>query len=103
MANFKTLVKIHVSLGVVSFVLFGISTFSSDTLTESGKFYLPIVTFFFPAFHFSIAYGCQKKKEIARIVSRVTGFLLMPFFPVGTIIGFIIFENTKNKTSEIDA
>jgi hypothetical protein len=27
----------------------------------------------------------------------------MPIFPIGTFIGFIIFENTKNKFSEQNA
>ncbi|TMN86349.1 hypothetical protein CWB72_19925 [Pseudoalteromonas phenolica] len=101
MANFKTLMKMHIFLGLLSFILFGIPTFgASDSLTEACKFYLPIVTLFFPLLHFSIAYGCKIKSELARVISRITGILMMPLFPIGTVIGFIIFENTKKKFGE---
>ncbi len=101
MANFKALMKMHMFLGLISFILFGIPAFGSqESLTDAGKLYLPIVTFIFPVLHFSIAYGCKIKSEVARVISRVTGFLMMPLFPIGTVIGFIIFENTKKKFGE---
>ncbi|WP_158770021.1 hypothetical protein [Paraglaciecola sp. L1A13] len=104
MANFKTLTKWHIFLGFLSFFLFGIPNFfAGDSITEAGKFYLPLVNIFFPLLHFSIAYGCKLQSEYGRVASRICGFLLMPFFPAGTIIGFILFENTKKKFEMQDA
>lgn len=104
MANFKTLTKWHVFLGILSLILFGIPNFlAGDNITEAGKFYLPLMNVLFPLLHFSIAYGCNIQSEFGRLASRTYGILLMPFVPFGTIIGFILFENTKKKFQLQDA
>lgn len=54
----------------------------------------------FPLLHFSIAFGCQMRSEIAQVISRVTGVLMMPMCPIGAVIGIIIFENTEKKFTE---
>lgn len=95
-ANYALLTKIHFWLGLLSFFLFGIPTFTAD-LTESGKVYLPLTTLVFPSIHFVIAYACKLKLNKGRVASRIVGFCLIPFFPVGTILGFVLFQNTKKE------
>ncbi|MCC2608188.1 hypothetical protein [Planctobacterium marinum] len=99
-ANYPLLAKIHFWLGLLSFFLFGIPTFTAD-LTESGKVYLPLTTVIFPSLHFTIAYACKIKSNKGRVASRIVGFCFMPFFPVGTILGFALYENSKRKFQAI--
>ena len=95
-ANFNLLFKIHLALGILALLIFGIGSFS-DGLTEFGKIFLPLSALFWSSLHLSIAWGCKLNSNKARIASRVCGFLFMPFAPVGTILGLILFENTKKQ------
>ncbi|TDF35468.1 hypothetical protein EYS14_18795 [Alteromonadaceae bacterium M269] len=96
MANFKTLVRTHCWIGGLSVLTFSsIPLIDPSSVTESGKVALPLVATFFGTLHFSIALGCNKKLNGARLASKVCSFMLIPLFPVGTILGIILFENSK--------
>lgn len=94
--------KAHCWLGGLSVLIFGgIPLIDPGSITESGKVGLPLTATFFGALHFSIAFGCLKNLNGARLASKICGFLFMPLFPIGTVVGIILFENSK-KDHEIE-
>ncbi|WP_428719105.1 hypothetical protein [Undibacterium curvum] len=100
-ANYRILFKTHLALVVIIFLFFGsISIFFQDNLTPSGKIVIPIEFVFFTLLHGTIAYGNKKESNKARIASRVCGFLLFPFFPIGTVFGIFLLENSKLRPLE---
>ncbi len=101
MTNFNTLTNIHLTLGAISFFVCTLPVITSPDWLFRGSFldaeriFILVVAIFFPLLHFFIAYGCKTKKEGGRIASRIVGFLLLPFAPVGTIFGLTILDNSK--------
>ena len=98
MPKYQSLKKIHFSLGLFYLVVFGlVYVFAYDDLTPSGKVGIPLVTFLLPTIHFLIANGCRLESGIARIASIVTSVLMLPLFPLGTILGLIMLQMSRNK------
>lgn len=99
--NYKILYRIHLVLGMLVLLAFGFVLFAGgNDITPAGRKYLPIVTVVFPLIHFVVAAACFKKSEFGRLASKIIGFLMLPFLPIGTIVGLIIIQNCKKNTPQ---
>ena len=102
--NYKILFRMHIVLGLLVLFLFGfVLLFASGDLTPSGRIYLPIITTVIPLLHLIIAWACKVQSEVGRLASRIVGFIMLIFLPIGTILGLIILQNSKNKSHENQA
>ncbi len=48
------------------------------------------------AFHVVTAFGARLGRSWARTLSRAFALLLVPLFPIGTAVAFVIFRNTSH-------
>ena len=104
MAKYQSLKKIHFGLGLFYLAIFGlVYVFAYEDLTPSGRVWIPLVTILFPTIQFLVANGCRLESEMARIASMIIGVVMLPLFPVGTILGLVILQQSrsKNKNEEV--
>jgi len=52
------------------------------------------------ALHFAVSRGARQRKNWARITSLVFGFIALPGFPMGTLIGIYLISSAWNEWAE---
>jgi hypothetical protein len=87
------------AFAVILWFLYG-SAMASDL--HSAWAYAFFAPFFLVAIAINIAcwWGCKNRKEWARIVTLVLGFLSLIAFPVGTVIGFFMIRYSIKEWPE---
>lgn len=104
MAKYQSLKKIHFGLGLFYLVIFGlIYLFAYEDLTPSGRVGIPLVTILLPTIQFLVANGCRLESELARVASMAIGVLMLPLFPVGTIFGIVVLQQSRIKNENEEA
>jgi len=101
--RFTLLAKINLALGAVGLLILGLATISCwPLLSTSGQQLLLAITLLQPTLHLVAALGCYARLNAARVACLLGGVLMLPLFPVGTIIGIVLIENSKRShpTSE---
>ena len=89
--------RAHVALaclyGVVVLALVAISAASGKGDDTSPGAILALVMMVPTVIHFMIARGAQRRAGWARICSMILGILMLPGFPIGTIVGIYLLVN----------
>lgn len=103
-AKYQSLKKIHFALGLFYLVIFGlIYFFAYEDLTPSGRVGIPLVTVLLPTIQFLVANGCRLESELARVASIVIGVVMLPLFPIGTILGLVVLHQSRDKNENEEA
>jgi len=76
-------------LAVLGWFLYG-SLMASELHSAWGYAIFAPLFLFAGSINIACWWGCKNRKEWARIVTLVLGFLSLIFFPVGTVIGFFM-------------
>ena len=99
--NIKT-ARAHFALaclyGVVALLCFGLV--ASDPKMRTAGFVMLLVMGLIFMFHFAISRGARARKNWARILSLIVGFLALPGFPLGTIIGIYLIAHAWSEWVE---
>jgi hypothetical protein len=76
-------------------VLFRLAATSGVDASAVGVSWLLGIVLMMVSLHGAAAYGARLGRRWARTLSRALGILLLVAVPVGTVVGFLIFRNTR--------
>lgn len=99
LAYFNLFIAVAIVLALILFGVFRSETKVIDAILVGIIFSL--IPFFISIIHFITARGVRNNKGWARVVSFIIGFVILFYFPIGTIFGAILLYLTTKGWAEI--
>ena len=93
----STLVWIHSGMALIYLLTFGTIGFAAGMSGKEMTIFMLIIGTITVGLHTAAAIGASKGKAYGRRISRTLGILMLFGFPLGTLIGFLLLNNSGKK------